>query len=74
MLSRFITGNLSTVPTSTPIQMCLSKHILLPRFATGIPSKFVSWWEVHKLVDLTTLFELGLKPQGLALEKFLFHG
>ena len=38
-----------------------------------IPSKFVSWWEVHKLVDLTTLFELGLKPQGLALEKFLFH-
>ena len=39
-----------------------------------VPPKFVSWWEVHKLVDLTTLFELGLKPQGLALEKFLFHG
>ena len=39
-----------------------------------LPSKFVSWWEVHKLVDLTTLFELGLKAQGLALEKFLFHG
>ena len=25
---------------------------------------------VHKLVDLATLFELGLKPQGLASVKF----